>query len=407
MFLYFIVLCPTAMKSACLALATLAVASVALAAPRPVLHLAKAAASKKAGSPSSISIPLRQKRTQQEALRGKHFAPKTRKFGADPVVIHDFQGVDFYGPAFLGTPAQKFEVVYDSGSSNLWVPSAQCGLSCLLKPRYQSSESSTYVANGSSFAIMYGSGPVSGFVSQDTVTVGDVAVQGQLFAQITNASGLGLAYAIGAFDGILGLAWPSISVNHMPTVMDNMIAQYPAMKQRFAFYLQSNPNKTGQLDIGGENPAHFTGKLVATPLIQETYWRADFKSVTVGSTAIASNGNFVADSGTSTIVAPLKDVEKIAQMIGATQMMPGRYTVSCSAIPTLPNITFSVAGGSFTLEGKDYVINDMDVECILGIMGMQLPPQLGEMWIWGDVFMRKVYTVFDLQGKQLLMAYAK
>ena len=52
-----------------------------------------------------------------------------------------------YGEVGLGTPAQKFTVVFDTGSSNLWVPSSKCGyfdLPCLLHNKYYATKSQTY-----------------------------------------------------------------------------------------------------------------------------------------------------------------------------------------------------------------------------------------------------------------------
>jgi len=124
-----------------------------------------------------------------------------------PVVINDYSNAQYYGPITVGTPGQSFNVVFDSGSSNLWVPSKSCGLGCGLHPEYDSTQSSTYVANGTAFEIMYGSGPVSGFLSEDTINVGGLQVTGQTFAEINVTTGLGLGYMLGKFDGILGLAF--------------------------------------------------------------------------------------------------------------------------------------------------------------------------------------------------------
>ena len=60
---------------------------------------------------------------------------------------------------------------------------------------------------------MYGSGSVSGYFSVDSVTLAqDLVVQNQRFAEVQDAGGLGIAYALGKFDGILGLGFTSISV---------------------------------------------------------------------------------------------------------------------------------------------------------------------------------------------------
>merc|ERR1712100_783030 len=69
----------------------------------------------------------------------------------------------------------------------------------LMKHKYDSSKSSTYTKNGTEFKIQYGSGPVSGIWSKDTVSIGGQVIKEQDFAEVENAGGLGLAYGIGKF----------------------------------------------------------------------------------------------------------------------------------------------------------------------------------------------------------------
>lgn len=80
-------------------------------------------------------------------------------------------------------------------SSNLWVPSVKCtSIACFLHTKYDSSASSTFKANGSSFSIQYGSGSMEGFVSQDTLTIGDITIKHQDFAEATKEPGLAFAF---------------------------------------------------------------------------------------------------------------------------------------------------------------------------------------------------------------------
>ena len=136
----------------------------------------------------------------------------------------------------IGKPAQKFKVVPDTGSSNLWVPSKDCSsIACFLHSTYDHDESSSYVKNGSTFEIRYGSGEMSGFISQDTVSIGDIVIKDQLFAEAVQEPGL--AFAFGQFDGILGLGFDTIAVNKIPPPFYNMVNRKLIDEPVFAFYI--------------------------------------------------------------------------------------------------------------------------------------------------------------------------
>src|SRR5574343_122112 len=82
------------------------------------------------------------------------------------VPVKDYMNTQYFVDVQVGTPAQTFTVVPDTGSSNLWVYSSKCwNLVCLYHTKYDASKSSTYKADGTKFDITYGSGSISGTVS--------------------------------------------------------------------------------------------------------------------------------------------------------------------------------------------------------------------------------------------------
>lgn len=207
----------------------------------------------------------------------------------------------------IGTPPQTFKVVLDTGSSNLWVPSSECGsIACYLHTTYDSSESSTHKKNGSAFEIRYGSGSLTGFVSQDTLQIGDVKVKQQDFAEATSEPGL--AFAFGRFDGILGLGYDSISVNKIVPPFYNMLNQKLLDEPVFSFYLGNTVNGDGdesEACLGGINKDHYTGELVKIPLRRKAYWEVDFDALTLGDESVElDDTGVILDTGTSLNALP-------------------------------------------------------------------------------------------------------
>ena len=174
---------------------------------------------------------------------------------SENVIIKDYSNAQYYGEVKIGTPPQKFTVVFDTGSSNLWVPKVACQ-NCGYwfihggKSKFDKDKSSTYQADGSDFHIQYGSGDVNGYFSVDTVTLADdIVVKNQKFAEVQNAGGLGIGYIMGYFDGILGLGYEGLSLGGATTVFKNAIDQGVVNQPVFAFNL--GDEKDGELTIGG------------------------------------------------------------------------------------------------------------------------------------------------------------
>lgn len=186
------------------------------------------------------------------------------------------------------------------------MPSSSCNsIACYLHSKYDSSSSSTYKKNGSEFAIQYGSGSLEGFVSRDTVTIGDITIKDQDFAEATNEPGL--AFAFGRFDGIMGLGFDTISVNKIVPPFYNMLNQKSLDEPVFAFYL-GDSNKEGdnsEATFGGIDKSHYTGELITIPLRRKAYWEVDFDAIAFGNNvAELENTGVILDTGTSLIALP-------------------------------------------------------------------------------------------------------
>ncbi|KAM1168614.1 hypothetical protein PS1_030619 [Malus domestica] len=241
----------------------------------------------------------------------------------DIVSLKNYMDAQYFGEIGIGTPPQKFTVIFDTGSANLWVPSSKCffSIACYLHPKYKSSSSSTYNKNGKPAAIQYGTGAISGFFSEDHVTVGDLVVKDQEFIEATKEPGV--TFVVAKFDGILGLGFQEISVGNAVPVWYNMVNQGLLKEPVFSFWFNRNADEEegGEIVFGGVDPNHYKGEHTYVPVTQKGYWQFDMGDVMIdGQTTgfCASGCSAIADSGTSLLVGPTTIITELNHAIGAS-----------------------------------------------------------------------------------------
>ncbi|KAG8860558.1 Vacuolar protease A [Tulasnella sp. 330] len=315
--------------------------------------------------------------------------------GGHGVPLSNFANAQYFTDITLGTPPQTFKVILDTGSSNLWVPSKSCtSIACFLHTKYDGAKSSTYKPNGTTFEIHYGSGSMEGFVSHDHLSIADLTIKGQAFAEATKEPGL--AFAFGKFDGILGLGFDTIAVNHITPPFYEMVNQGLLDKPVFTFRLGESEDDGGEAIFGGIDTSHYTGKITYVPVRRKAYWEVELEKVKFGDEELElENTGAAIDTGTSLIALPTDIAEMLNAQIGATKSWNGQYTVPCDKVPSLPDLSFFFDGKAYPIKGTDYILN-VQGTCISAFTGMDINLPWGSLWIIGDVFLRRYFTVYDL-----------
>ncbi|XP_030158466.1 cathepsin E isoform X2 [Lynx canadensis] len=197
----------------------------------------------------------------------------TTSQGANEPLIN-YMDTEYFGSISIGSPPQNFTVIFDTGSSNLWVPSVYCtSPACKTHARFYPSQSNTYSALGNHFSIQYGTGSLSGIIGTDQVYVEGLLVVGQQFGESVTEPGQTFVNA--EFDGILGLGYPSLAVGGVTPVFDNMMAQNLVDIPMFSVYMSSDPESGvgSELIFGGYDHSHFSGNLNWVPVTKQGYWQ--------------------------------------------------------------------------------------------------------------------------------------
>jgi saccharopepsin len=84
------------------------------------------------------------------------------------------------------------------------------------------------------------------------------------------------------FDGILGLAYDTISVNRIPPPFYEMINQKLIDDPVFSFRLGASEDDGGEVIFGGIDTSAYTGSIHYAPVRRKAYWEVELEKVGFG-----------------------------------------------------------------------------------------------------------------------------
>lgn len=373
--------------------------------------------------------------------RERRATPLSRRANGDLnlALVENAQQNSYIIKLSVGTPPQPFELVLDTGSSDLWVPSVddtvcQGGNDPCTFGTYDSTQSQTYqLVDPGQFFIQYGDGSANvGDYISDVVTIGGATVNNVTLGLALNSSS---PIPSETAQGLLGVGFTKLSSAQglYPTLIDDLFSSGAIERRAFSLYLNDAASGQGSILFGGIDTDKYTGDLVTLPIQPDIIGgQALFLRYLVDLTAVSFNtgsgssasvitpSDFAVaallDSGTTVTILGADIFNNIVAGIGATAInVQGQtmYITSCSVGngDAALGFTFGGANGitinvplSAVLQDAGGTFGNGDEACFLL---MQAADATLPNTILGDAFLRSAYVVYDLDSNQISLAQAK
>lgn len=327
---------------------------------------------------------------------------------ASPLANEDllnFHNSQYFGELRIGTPGKPFVVVFDTGSSTLWVPGAQCSAGgCQHHSRFDVNQSTTFHALKTmedEEYIQYGTGACILDLGEDTVQIGPLSVHNQTFGMAVKESTH--PFVDLPFDGLVGLGFPDPGspLTELPLV-DNMMAQHVLRRNMFAVYMSDDIDKPGAISFGSVDPRYVVRghHPVWFPVISTDYWVVPLEDIMIDGQPLhlcrRHKCRAAVDTGSSLITAPSRFLLPFLDKLNVNE--------DCSNVNDLPVITLTLPDVDdrlidFNLAPRDYILQETDERgqkhCAPAFMPIDIPPPRGPLFVLGNNFIRKYYTIFD------------
>jgi len=330
------------------------------------------------------------------------------------VKITNYMSAQYFGPVSIGTPQQVFNVIFDTGSSNLWVIDAKCKSQYCQgehgtpkKHQFDSTKSSTYKAETTKFSIQYGSGSCNGHLAKDTFDFGGLEVTQQEFGL---AETIAEVFGYQPVDGICGLGWPALAVDNVEPPINNLLTAltqpgFHVFMSRHTKSVDNGSPDGGQITFGAYDTKNCQPLQAQNwvPLTAETYWQFNLDGYSVGGKSGTSSQTAISDTGTSWIGSTTDALNAVVAASGATYDDTNQlYSLPCTKRDSLPDFVVTLGGQKYPIKSTEYVL-DLGLgggKCALTFFDMGTLG-FGPQWILGDTFIRSYCNYYDVGKKQI------
>lgn len=312
----------------------------------------------------------------------------------------------------VGTPPQTLRVLLDTGSGDFWLPSSSCGAGAAGNHFLDQHASQSFApvqrwngAQGGGFvmrSIRYGYGQIHSMVVRDTVRFAGVEVPQQSFLLATQQQDFASQHL---WDGILGLAFPQPFPDFAGSGQPLLTELGRRGVEPVLSFVPGLGSRHAELRIGRGSYEGVVGHNVTwIKSVSDKHWIVD---AFVGISERKAQ-RMIVDTGTSLILMSPADFMATADAlsVGQTCLLDKsgtRVFCSCANISTMPALKLYFGATTFVFNPEDIFEEtghplgggfDGELACELLV---SVIPVHREEWILGDVFLRKVVTVFDFE----------
>ncbi|ORX52356.1 peptidase A1 [Hesseltinella vesiculosa] len=316
--------------------------------------------------------------------------------------------VEYIGTIGVGTPPQYFSMDFDTGSSDIWIPSEDC-TTCGNHTLFEYDKSSSALMLNSSWSLRYGDGSgVQGYTAADNIVVQDDTVKnvtiGLVFSESSDFS------RDGYLDGIFGLAFPALSYTDLKKPFVEMMYDQKLIDEAIVgvWLGRSQDGGYGEINFGGTSSEHYEGDFTYIPVTEKRYWQVRFDGITLGNRTYLSpqHQSAIIDTGTTLTVLPIALSRRLHEQIpGAVYNDSYGWRVPCNTTSDLV-VDFLLGNQSFPVNATDLIRERSSPKqpdlCFSGVAEADSP-----LVIMGDTFLHSYYSVYDYANARIGFAPAR